>query len=113
MTPVGSSGFLPLAALDIERTGPAELLGICFVASRCYKLRKLRHRDFILIHPERSDGHFMNRSFIFHAVIGAHQELSALNEHHAVAIGWPWIVVRRRIHLGLGLVWARALAVHG
>src|ERR1041385_3818511 len=95
MTPIGSFGFFPLAALNSERTGPAELLRIGFVTSSCYELRKFRHGDFMLIDPERFYSHFVNRSFIFHAVSGAHQELSALDEHHAVTIDTCRSVGRR------------------
>src|ERR1043165_5606749 len=111
MTPVGSFGIFPLAALDIERAGPAELLSIGFVTGSCYELRKLRHRDLVSIHPERFDSHFVHRRFIIHAVIGAHQEFSAFDEYHAVAISLTSVGVRRRIQLSLRLVRARSLAV--
>src|SRR5260370_1380792 len=86
MAPVGSLGFLPFTRLEIKSAGPAELLSVRFVTGRRDERGKLRDGYFVSVHPKRLDCHFMDRRFVRHSVLRTHQEPTAFDEHHAVAL---------------------------
>src|SRR6266480_584023 len=96
MAPVCSSGPLPFASLEIKGAGPAELLGVCFITSSRDELGKLRDRYFVSVHPKRLNCYFMDRRFVRHSVLGAHQEVPAIDEDHAFTVNAGLIIGGRR-----------------
>src|SRR6266581_3529785 len=99
MLPVGSLRSFPLARLEIEGPGPAELLGVGFVTGSRDELGKLCDGYFMPVHPKGLDRYFMNGRFGRHSVLGAHQEFPAIDEDHAITLDaitlTSFLIVRR------------------